>query len=113
MYAIIKSGSKQYRVEKGQFIDVELLDNNPGDKIKFEEVLLLDDGKGIQVGAPTVTNCSVSAVVVEPVKGPKVVSYKFKRRKKYRRKIGHRQGYHRVEIQDIKTAAKKTKKTEE
>lgn len=101
MYAIIESGSKQYRVEQGDEIDVELLHEEDGAKVSFESVLMLNDGTKIQIGAPTVSGCTVMGEVLGEVKGPKVISYKYKRRKNCRRKKGHRQRYARVKITEI------------
>lgn len=101
MYAIIESGSKQYRVEKGDEIDVELLHEDDGAKVSFESVLMLNDGKSIKIGTPNVAGCVVSGEVLGEVKGPKTISYKYKRRNNCRRKKGHRQRYARVKITEI------------
>lgn len=100
MYAIIQSGGKQYRVEKGDIIEVELLGQDNG-VIEFNEVLLLNTGKVAQIGTPNVAKCLVKGEVLGETKGPKVVSFRYKRRKGYRRKVGHRQKYSRVKIVDI------------
>ena len=99
MYAIIKTGGKQYRVEKDSIIDVELLPNE--ESVEFSEVLMLNDGKSTEVGAPSVKGALVQGKVLGIFPGPKVQSMKFKRRKNYRRKFGHRQKYTRVQITDI------------
>ncbi len=101
MYAIIRTGSKQYRVAKGDVIDVELLGSEPGDDVLFKDVLFLQTGTVSKVGAPTVTGCVVRGKMVGVVQGPKVFAMKYKRRKNYHRKVGHRQQYARVEITDI------------
>lgn len=102
MNAVIKTGGKQYTVNSGDLVDVELLSGNPGDEIEFKEVLLLtDDRGGVQVGTPFVENAVVKAKIVEEKKGKKIVVFKFKRRKDYRNKNGHRQRYTTVEITDI------------
>lgn len=100
MYAIIETGGKQYRVEEGDVIDVELLTTQEGEKVEFNEVLFLNDGNGAQVGTPHL-KCIVQGEVIGMTKGPKVVAFKYKRRKSYRRKVGHRQRYSRVKITTI------------
>lgn len=101
MYAIIETGGKQYRVEKGDTIDVELLgiDDNI---VKFNNVLLISEGGNVKVGAPYLADTVVQAnLIKQDVKGPKVVAFKYKRRKPIRRKVGHRQRYTRIKITDI------------
>lgn len=102
MYAIIETGGKQYRVEKGDVIDVELLGEDQGSKIEFKNVLFFHDGKAAKVGAPNVNGCIVHGELMQEVRGVKVLSYKYKKRKNYRRKVGHRQNYSRVKITEIK-----------
>lgn len=100
--AVIKTGSKQYLVREGDVIDVELLDNaEKGNAIEFKEVLYLKDGKGVKIGSPMVSNAIVRGEVVDVVRGPKVIAYKYKKRKNYRRKVGHRQNYNRVKITEV------------
>lgn len=101
MYAIIETGGKQYRVEKGDVIDVELLDEANKGQIEFKNVLFINNGKTVKIGEPLVVGSAVRGELVQEVKGPKVVSFKFKRRKGLRCKIGHRQRYTRVKITDI------------
>jgi large subunit ribosomal protein L21 len=101
MYAIIQTGGKQYRVEKGDVIDVELLGVDNGSQVEFKDVLLVQDGTVTTVGAPTVEHFIVRGELLNEVKGPKVVAFKYKRRKNYRRKVGHRQRYARVKITEI------------
>ncbi|OGN61754.1 MAG: 50S ribosomal protein L21 [Chlamydiae bacterium RIFCSPHIGHO2_12_FULL_27_8] len=101
MYAIIQTGSKQFKVEEGNIIDVELLDLPEG-KVEFKEVLLFNDGSKITIGDPIVKNCIVSADIIEEIKGPKVITYKYKKRKNFRKKKGHRQQYTKVKITEIK-----------
>ena len=100
MYAIIQTGGKQYRVEKGDTIEIELLDVESG-AVEFNEVLLFNDGKTAHVGTPHVTKCLVKGEVIGNKKGPKVISFKYKRRKNYHRKVGHRQKYSVVKITAI------------
>lgn len=101
-YAIIQNGGRQFRVQPGDVVDVELLDVEPGKKTVFEEVLLAADDSGVKIGEPLVKGAKVTAEVVEQRKGPKLVSYKFKRRKGYHRTVGHRQKLTRVKVGEIK-----------
>ena len=96
-YAIIATGGKQYRVCEGDILDVELLQREK-EKIFISEVLLFHDGKKCYLGAPYLSNFRVEVEPVERVKGPKVIAYKYKRRKNYRRKVGHRQNYSRIKV---------------
>lgn len=102
MYAIIETGGKQYRVAKGDVIDVELV-KVEGNQVEFKQVLFLNDGSQVKVGLPHISECTVMAELLGESKGPKVVAFKYKRRKNYRRKVGHRQKYSRVKITDIVT----------
>lgn len=101
-YAIIQSGGRQFRVQPGDVVDVELLEDEPGKKTVFEEVLLATDESGVKIGEPLVKGAKVTAEVVEQRKGPKLVSYKFRRRKGYHRTVGHRQKLTRVKVGEIK-----------
>lgn len=101
MYAVIKTGGKQYRVEEGATIRVEKLDGEQGKKIEFTDVLLVADGDNVKVGAPHVPGAKVTAEIVAQEKGPKLVVFKFRRRKAYRRKTGHRQPYTALKITGI------------
>ncbi|MPW25915.1 50S ribosomal protein L21 [Alkalibaculum sp. M08DMB] len=101
MYAIIKSGGKQYCVKQGDVIEVEKLNLADGqDQVSFEEVLAVNNGEMV-VGTPCVTGAVVSAEVVEQGKGPKVIIFKYKAKKDYRKKQGHRQPYTKVKITNI------------
>lgn len=101
MYAIIRTGSKQYRVEPGTIIDVELVEGKPESTVEFKEVLLhCNEGK-ITVGEPLVKNCVVKGQMIDTVKAAKLVTLKYKRRKNSVRKHGHRQKYSRVKITSI------------
>jgi len=102
MYAIIETGGKQYRVEEGDVIDVELLGIEKNGKVEFKNVLLLNTGSAAKVGKPHVDGCIVHGELMQEVRGPKVISFKYKKRKNYRRKVGHRQNYSRVKITEIK-----------
>lgn len=105
MYAIIETGGKQYRVEKDDIIDVEklesALDATKGKAVEFKTVLFFNDGKNIKVGSPYVAKAIVKGEFVADSKGPKVISFKYKQRKGVRRKVGHRQKYHRIKITEI------------
>jgi len=101
-YAIIKSGSKQYRVSSGDVIDVELLEGEKGSKIQLKDVLFRMNEQGAKTGAPFVSGAIVHAEVVDQVRGPKVIAYKYKRRQRStRRKVGHRQNYTRIKITEV------------
>jgi len=101
MYAVIKTGGKQYRVQEGDVITVEKLNAEAGEVVKFEEVLLLNDGKEVKVGTPVVEGAAVTGTVVENGKGQKVIIFKYKAKKDYRKKQGHRQPYTKVRIESL------------
>ncbi|MDR0570112.1 MAG: 50S ribosomal protein L21 [Clostridiales Family XIII bacterium] len=98
MYAIIKSGGKQYQVQPGTVFNVERLKVEPGQKVEFEQVLYLNDGKSVRVGTPYLDAVKVSGTVLENGKAEKVVIFKYKAKKDYRKKQGHRQPYTMVEV---------------
>jgi large subunit ribosomal protein L21 len=102
MYAIFRSGDKQFRAEPGITIRVPLLDAEVGDTVTFGEVLLASTDDGTQVGAPTVDGASVTGEVVGHGKAKKVIIFKWKRRKNYRRKQGHRQKFTEIRIGEIR-----------
>ena len=101
MYAVVKTGGKQYRVAKDDVLTVEKLDGDAGASVELDEVLAMDDGKGLTVGAPLVDGARVAAEVLEQKKGDKIVIFKKKRRKNYRRTRGHRQQLTVIRITDI------------
>ena len=101
MYAVIKSGGKQYRVESGAQVRVEALDAEVGAAVAFEEVLLLGSGDAVSVGAPLVAGAKVTATVVSHGRGEKVRIFKLRRRKHFQKSQGHRQSYTEVRINDI------------
>ena len=101
MYAIIRSGGKQFRAEPGKTIRVPTIDAEPGTAITFEEVLIAGGDGETQVGAPLLAGATVTGEVVEHTKGPKLIVFKWKRRKNYRKKAGHRQKYTDVRIDQI------------
>lgn len=100
MYAVIRTGGKQYRVIEGQTLRVEKLPGSAGDKVTFGEVLLVG-GDTPKIGQPLVKGASVSAEIKAQDRGPKIVIFKFRRRKNYRRKTGHRQPYTELKITGI------------
>jgi large subunit ribosomal protein L21 len=101
MYAVIKTGGKQYRVSPGDSIDVERLPYEVGEQIELDEVLLVVNGSGAQIGQPQVDGAKVIATVTRQAKGRKVIVFKFRPRNRYRRKRGHRQYYTRLRIDEI------------
>ena len=98
MYAVIKTGGKQYRVQQGDVIFVEKINSQADEAVTFEEVLLVNDGEQTKVGAPTVAGAKVEGKVLAQVKAKKVVVYKYKAKKNERKKQGHRQPYTKVQI---------------
>ena len=103
MYAIVNSGGKQYKVEEGDILRVEKVPGDIGNKIEFERVLMVSDGENIHVGDPVLENTTVQGHIIEQDKGKKIIVFKYKRRKRYRRKQGHRQLYTAVKIDKIQT----------
>lgn len=102
MYAVIKTGGKQYKVAEGQHLSVEKLPGQKGDTVTFDHVLFVG-GDAPKIGAPTVSGAKVSGEIVAQDRGPKIVVFKFRRRKNYRRKNGHRQPYTEVKITAIQS----------
>ena len=102
MFAIIRTGGKQYKVSKDTYLNVEKIEGNVGDAIKDIEILLVSDGDKTTVGAPVVSNFKVSAEILEQFRDEKVIIFKKRRRQNYRRKNGHRQHLTKIKITDIK-----------
>ncbi len=100
MYAVVKVGGKQFRVEEGQTVFVEKLDVNEGDSLTIEEVLMIG-GEKTAIGTPVVKGASVNATVVKHGKHKKIIVFKYKPKKKYRKKQGHRQPYTQIKIEKI------------
>ncbi len=100
-YAIVESGGKQYKAVEGSAIEVDLLQCQAGDMIALDAVMLVVDGDTIKVGTPTVAGASVKALVEGHIKGPKVVVFKYRPKKRIRVKTGHRQQYTRLKIESI------------
>lgn len=107
MYAIIDIGGKQYKVEEGKYLEIDLTGQEADSKLSFDRVLMVSDGKSVNIGKPTIEGATVSAKVMGDVKDKKVIVYKMRPKKGYRRKQGHRQNYSRVMIEkiDAKVAA--------
>jgi large subunit ribosomal protein L21 len=102
MYAIFRAQGKQFKAEKGKTVRLPRMEAEPGSKITFDEVLLTSDGDKVVAGTPTVKGASVVGEVVGEVKGEKIYVFKFKRRKNYRRKTGHRAKFTEVKITGVK-----------
>ena len=102
MYAVLETGSKQYRVSAGDTLEVERLGVEAGQPFTFDRVLLVNNDGKVSVGAPTVANASILADVVQHIRGEKKVTFKMKRRKGYHKTIGHRQELTVVKIKEIK-----------
>ena len=100
-YAVIRTGGKQYRVSPGARVTIEKLTGDPGQQVEFGEVLLRGDGERVDIGAPLVDGAAVHGVIVRQDRGPHILVYKKKRRKNYRRRMGHRQYETTVEITSI------------
>jgi large subunit ribosomal protein L21 len=106
MYAVIETGGKQYRVSPGQTIEVELLPAEPGSTVTLDEVLLVSSGDDTLVGAPFVPGAKVVTIVARESRGPKVLVFKYKSKKRYRRTTGHRQDYVHLLVTDIQANGK-------
>ena len=114
MYAIVEAGGKQYQVEEGRYVDVELLGAEADSKVVFDKIVMVVNGKKSKVGQPYVTGASVEGKVVKNDKAKKIIVFKQRPKKGYRKKQGHRQQFTRVMISKIRTSAKKSaKETEE
>jgi len=101
VYAIIESGGKQYRVEPGAIVALERIPGDVGSQVELDRVLLVSDGATVKVGKPTLSGAKVISRIVAQTRGEKIDVFKFKKRKKYRRKTGHRQELTRVRIAEI------------
>ncbi|MEX2468953.1 MAG: 50S ribosomal protein L21 [Pseudohongiellaceae bacterium] len=102
MYAVIESGGKQHRVEKGEILKLEKLDVATGGEVKFDKILLVGEGESVKIGTPYVDGSEVTAEVLQQGRGAKVSIIKFRRRKHSRKQQGHRQWFTQVKITDIK-----------
>ncbi len=109
MYAIVETGGKQYKLEEGRYVDIELVDGEENDKVVFDKVVMLVNGAKSKVGAPYVEKASVEGKIVKHDKAKKVIVFKQRAKKGYRKKQGHRQFFTRVMITKIRTTAAKAK----
>ena len=112
MYAIVETGGKQYQVEEGRYVDVELLDGEKDSKVVFDKIVMIVNGKKSKVGQPYVSGASAEGKIVLHDRAKKIIVYKQRPKKGYRKKQGHRQGYTRVMISKIRTTASKKAKEE-
>ena len=112
MYAIVETGGKQYQVEEGRYVDVELLDGEKDSKVVFDKIVMIVNGKKSKVGQPYVAGASVEGVVVKHDRAKKIIVFKQRPKKGYRKKQGHRQEFTRVMISKIRTTASKKAKEE-
>lgn len=112
MYAIVETGGKQYKLEEGRYTDIELIDGEENEKVVFDKVVMLVNGKKSKVGAPYVEKATVEGVIVKHDKDKKIIVFKQRAKKGYRKKQGHRQFFSRVMINKIKTSASKAKGSE-
>ena len=101
MYAVVATGGKQYKVREGQILRVEKIPGDVGAAISFDKVLIYSDGEAIDIGQPVLENVAVTGHIIEQGKAKKILVFKYKRRKRYRRKQGHRQQYTAVKIDSI------------
>ena len=101
MYAVISSGGKQYKVEQGETVRVEKLSGEIGVPVSFDKVLMISDGEKVQIGTPLLDKVTVQGHIVEQGKAKKIIVFKYKRRKRYRRKQGHRQSFTAIQIDSI------------
>ena len=108
MYVIVETGGKQYQVEEGRYVDVELLDGEKDSKVVFDKIVMIVNGKKSKVGQPYVSGASAEGKIVLHDRAKKVIVYKQRPKKGYRKKQGHRQGYTRVMISKIRTTAQKS-----
>ena len=108
MYAIVETGGKQYQVEEGRYVDVELLDGEKDSKVVFDKIVMIVNGKKSKVGQPYVSGASAEGKIVLHDRAKKIIVYKQRPKKGYRKKQGNRQGYTRVMISKIRTTAQKS-----
>ena len=101
MYAVVRTGGKQYRVEPGKSLRVEKLDGAIGDNVELSEVLLVGEQDTARIGTPLVDGAKVVGTITAQARGPKIIIFKMKRRKGYRRKAGHRQSYTEIRVDAI------------
>jgi large subunit ribosomal protein L21 len=102
MYAVLRSGNKQYKVSEGSILKIDKIEGNPGDKISFQDILFVNNGKDIVMGSPMIKDAIVQAEIIEQFKNEKIIVFKKKRRHNYRRKRGHRQQLTSLRVTSIK-----------
>ena len=112
MFAIVEAGGKQYQLEEGRYIDIEKLEGAVDEKVVFDKIVMIDNGKKSKVGQPYVSGASVEGKIVKHDKAKKIIVFKQRPKKGYRKKQGHRQQFTRVMISKIRTTAKKSSKEE-
>jgi large subunit ribosomal protein L21 len=101
MYAVIASGGKQYKVQEGEILKVEKTNGQVGSEVAFDQVLLFSDGEAVKIGQPTLADVAVHGHIIEQGRAKKILVFKYKRRKRYRRKQGHRQPFTAIKIDRI------------
>ena len=101
MYAIVNTGGKQYKIQQGDILRVEKIPGEVGSSVSFDKVLMFSDGENVSIGRPVLDNVTVKGHIVEQGKAKKIIVFKYKRRKRYRRKQGHRQRYTAIKIDSI------------
>jgi large subunit ribosomal protein L21 len=111
MYAVVNSGGKQYKVKQGQVLRIEKIPGNVGNPVTFDRVLMFSDGENVSIGQPALKDIAVEGHIVEQGKAKKIIVFKYKRRKRYRRKKGHRQEFTAVRIDGIKANAQEKPET--
>jgi large subunit ribosomal protein L21 len=113
MYAVVNSGGKQYKVQKGEILKVEKISGDVGNPVTFDRVLMFSDGENVSIGQPLLDGVSVEGHIVEQGKAKKIIVFKYKRRKRFRRKNGHRQEFTAVQIDSINAKGTKAAKAVE
>ena len=113
MYAVVNSGGKQYKVQKGEILKVEKISGDVGNPVTFDRVLMFSDGENVSIGQPVLDGVSVEGHIVEQGKAKKIIVFKYKRRKRFRRKNGHRQEFTAVLIDSINAKGTKATKAAE
>jgi large subunit ribosomal protein L21 len=101
MYAIVNTGGKQYKIQQGDVFRVEKIPGEIGSSVSFDKVLMFSDGKNVSIGRPILDHVAVKGHIIDQGKAKKIIVFKYKRRKRYRRKLGHRQHYTAVKIDSI------------
>ena len=109
MYAVIRTGGKQYRVEEGRSIKIDRLPGDPGDTIELGDVLLMGEGESVTLGAPTIEGARVVGTIAEQGRAPKIVVFRYKAKTRSRKKTGHRQQFTRLVVSDILAAGQEPK----